>query len=153
MMKIRSIKSIVLCGAAALVFASRVLYASQTIAIQSLDNSKETDSIKQNVRQANLVVRGGKDPATMPELTFYSYTLKKNDTFWTILYRTSLNVDTLMSVNNLSSPYSLKEGDTVYFPNMRGVIHEFNRDTAESLEKKYGVKQSYIFAANKITSL
>jgi murein DD-endopeptidase MepM/ murein hydrolase activator NlpD len=152
-MRINLIISFIIYVSNAFVFTAVPLFASTTAVIQSLENSKEADRIKQDVRQTISVVRGGKDPCAMPELTFYSYTLKKGDTFWTILYRTSLNVDTLMSVNNLASPYSLKEGDTIYFPNMRGVIHEFNKEKIDILEKRYGVKQQYIFTANKISSL
>jgi murein DD-endopeptidase MepM/ murein hydrolase activator NlpD len=131
------------------------LYAQEGITeIISIEDRSATAPITQSVRDSVSVVRGTKDPASLPELKFYKYRLKKNDTFWKILSRTTLNVDTVMTVNNLSSPHDLKPGDTVYLPSMRGVIHECVKgERIEDIESRYAINRDYIFAANKIQAL
>ena len=89
--------------------------------------------------------------ADIPDLQFYEYTVLHGDTFWTILSRTSLNIDTLMTVNNISGPWEVKTGTTLYLPNMRGIIYEVQKtDTLESLEKTFGVRKELICRANRI---
>ncbi|MGL4369625.1 MAG: LysM peptidoglycan-binding domain-containing M23 family metallopeptidase [Spirochaetota bacterium] len=131
------------------------LHAQNIPEIASLDGKDPVlTQIKNGVRSGAVAVRGEKGAQALPSLEFCKYTLKRNDTFWLLLSRTTLNIDTVMTVNALSSPHSLKAGDTVYLPTMRGVIYEVQRgDTIGSIEKDFSVKREYIFAANRISSL
>ena len=124
-------------------------------AVSSLDGQDQNLAyIKECIRKTSSIVRSRKEASTIPALEFYSYKLSAGDSFWKIASRSSLNIDTLMTVNALTSPYTLKAGDTVYLPNMRGVIYEIQRtDTIESIEKDFGISREYIFAANRISSL
>jgi murein DD-endopeptidase MepM/ murein hydrolase activator NlpD len=129
-----------------------VVQASPPQELPSLDDAA-VSGIKSDVKTALSAVKGGKSPELIPPLRFFSYKLKKNDTFWKIVSRTTLNIDTVMTVNNLSSPNILKEGDVLYFPNMRGVIAETKGQTLQALEKTFRVKGEYILSVNRITGL
>ena len=130
--------------------------AAQDIAqIRTLDGKDPVVmKIKSGVRSGVETVRGKKGATALPPLEFCSYTLTRDDTFWKVLSRTTLNIDTVMTVNALSSPHTLKAGDTIYLPTMRGVVYEIQpRDTIASIEKEFGVPAEYIYAANRIRSL
>jgi murein DD-endopeptidase MepM/ murein hydrolase activator NlpD len=126
--------------------------AAQTLELTSLDDAAVTQ-IKSDVKKALFAVKGGKDTDQIPPLKFYSYKLKKGDTFWKVVSRTTLNIDTIMTVNNLSSPNNVNEGDVLYFPNMRGVIAETKGQSVLSLEQTFRVKGEYILSVNKVSAL
>ncbi|HEY1407160.1 MAG TPA: M23 family metallopeptidase, partial [Spirochaetota bacterium] len=122
--------------------------------LPSIDNRDDISPITSAVRQGVVTVRGKKNPAELPELRFYQYRVRNSDSFWKILSRTTLNVDTVMSINNLSSPYDVKPGNILYLPTMRGIIHECVRgEKIDDIEAQYGVPREYIYAANRITTL
>lgn len=59
-------------------------------------------------------------------LEFYKYTVVQGDNFFRIMARTGMNIDTISSVNALSSPQDIRVGMTLLIPNMRGVYDTEN---------------------------
>lgn len=101
-------------------------------------------SLRKDVMKTLFVVKGRRPAGEIPELRFYSYKLKRSETFWTVLARTSLDIDTLMTINNLSSPQAVKPGCTIYLTNMRGILRKRKSDadllmllTRQRILKKY----------------
>lgn len=90
----------------------------------------------------------------LPELTFYRYTLKEGDTFWNVMARTSMNIDTLMTVNSLSNPDDILPGKELFIPNMRGIVYHINSgETLKEIAERYEVAEEYILKTNRISSL
>ncbi len=84
--------------------------------------SEVLKSIRKDIRRSIFTVKSRRPVETMPPLKFYRYRVKSEETFWVILSRTSLDMDTLISVNSLSTPGDIRPGKTIYIPNMRGII-------------------------------
>jgi murein DD-endopeptidase MepM/ murein hydrolase activator NlpD len=123
-----------------------ILYAVESIAgslitLRSIERrNPQVKEIRRNVRQTIKTIRGKKDPSFLPQLTFYSYKVKNKDTFWKVISSVGMDIDTLLSVNDLSSPSSIQPGIVILIPNMRGIIISGN-------EKK---KLYQISSTNKI---
>ena len=139
--------------AAVIIYCAHLAQAAPVPQLDTLDSrNPAVQKLRADVKQGISAVRTGKSP--LPELSFCTYTVTQHDTFWTILSRTSLNLDTVMTVNNLSGPWDVKPGAPLYLPNMRGVIYEVMRgDTIQSIARNFGVRPEMILAANRIESL
>ena len=137
-----------------LLFFAIQAFSQNVPIISSISSDPIVKEIRQSVHDEMNSIRYQKDASLLPSLSFYKYTLVKGDTFWKIVSMTALNVDTLMSVNRLTSPYDLNPGDSIFVPNMRGVIHETaENETIDSIEKKYAINREFIFSANKSTGI
>ncbi len=84
--------------------------------------SAELKSLRNDIRWGLYVIKSGRPEQELPELKFYIYSAKKGDTFWSILTRSSLDIDTLVSVNGLSTARDITPGKKIYIPNMRGIV-------------------------------
>lgn len=118
--------------------------------INSIEFGGETiKTLRDDIRQSIHVIKSGRDPETLPVLDFYRYRVKPGDSFWTILARTSQNIDTLMTVNNLSSPGQVETGKDIYIPNMRGIIYRLKEgETIASVSSSFQVGARYIEKVN-----
>lgn len=126
------------------------LASSRIKTIDSMDFGNETiKSLRDEIRQSIYVVKSGRDPESLPRLNFYRYRVKKGDTFWTILARTSQNIDTLMTVNSFSSPGQIEAGRDIYIPNMRGVVYRLkDGETIAAAAMAFQVNEKYIEKVN-----
>jgi murein DD-endopeptidase MepM/ murein hydrolase activator NlpD len=124
--------------------------------IDDLNSSKNEmiKSIRNDIKKSMFVIKSRMPVNDLPELKFYKYLIKKGDTFWSILARTSLDMDTLISVNTLSTARDIIHGKVIYIPNMRGTILEKSSvsDTAEFLNKMK-IDTRYIKKANRTEDL
>ena len=120
--------------------------------ISTLDIFNTTiKKIRYDTRQSIYITKSNRNPDLMPDLTFYRYRVKQGDTFWKILAATSSNIDTLMTVNHMSSPLDISPGKTIFIPNMRGVIVKNSKNlTLQQIARKYDVREPYIRKANKL---
>jgi len=75
-------------------------------------------------------------------LEFYKYTVVQGDNFFRIMARTGMNIDTISSVNALSSPQDIRVGMTLLIPNMRGVYDTENLAESELSRGKLAEKYS-----------
>ncbi|HPX92513.1 MAG TPA: LysM domain-containing protein, partial [Spirochaetota bacterium] len=100
------------------------LYADSIKTLESLDYrvNLEVKEIREDVKKTIFTIKSRRNESELPELKFYRYKVKKGENFWVVLSRCSMDMDTLMSVNNLTSPFEVTAGTTLYIPNMRGVI-------------------------------
>lgn len=122
--------------------------------LKSLDrNSPEIKSLRKDVRASLYVIKSGRDPIEIPELKFYKYRVKKKDTFWTILARTSLNMDTLITANNLATPRDIAPGETIFIPNMRGIIYRMDgNESISEVAKKFRIPGTILSKVNRMES-
>ncbi len=117
-------------------------------------NNSILKTIREDIKQTIYTVKSGRPEKNLPELRFYSYRVKENENFWVVMSKCSLDMDTLMSVNNLTSPFQVEPGTIIYIPNMRGVIIP-----GESLKTLYSVitgekiNIKYVKAVNKSENL
>jgi murein DD-endopeptidase MepM/ murein hydrolase activator NlpD len=118
--------------------------------IDSIDFGNEAiRTLRDEIRQSIYIVKSGRDPESLPNLNFYRYRVKKGDTFWTILARTSQNIDTLMTVNSFSSPGQVEAGKEIYIPNMRGIIYRLKDDeNVASAAATFQISEKYIGKVN-----
>ncbi len=120
----------------------------------TLDRNPVLKSIRDDVKRTLYTVKSHRSDSDLPELKFYTYRLKEKENFWIVLSKCSLDMDTLMSVNNLTSPYQAGPGTVLYIPNMRGIIvngKEKEQVKRMLLEEKIDVR--YIKAINKTATL
>lgn len=98
--------------------------------------------IKENLRISK---SGTKNESLIP-LKYYQYKVQKEDNFFKIMARTGMDLETLSSVNELSSPHDLSPGMVLEIPNMRGTFHpeetEGDDKTKQSLANKYQTNPS-----------
>lgn len=120
--------------------------------ISTLDIFHDTiKKIRYDTRQSIYITKSNRNPQLMPDLQFYKYRVKQEDTFWKILAATSSDIDTLMTVNSLSSPLDISPGKTIFIPNMRGVVIKNKKNlTIQQIAVKYEVGEHYIRKVNKL---
>lgn len=114
-------------------------------------SNEKVKALRSRVREGIVTIKSRRNPEDLPVLTFYKYNVARTDNFWKLLARTSLDIDTLMTVNGLSSPRDIHQKKVIFFPNLRGII--FNNKkllTIEQLAKKFQVGMSYIKKINGI---
>ncbi len=131
--------------------------SSESTKIQILQSislhSDQIKNLRKDVRKTIYTTKSRRDPHELPSLEFYKYTVKKNENFWKILARTSQNIDTLMSLNNLSSPRDIQPGTVLYIPNMRGIIHDNKRGkSVDEVCSRYRIHPSYVKTINHVFS-
>lgn len=125
--------------------------ASEPIeSLSSIDpSSPSVKMLREDVRKSIFVVKSRRDPSELPPLRFYRYRLGREDTFWKLLAKTSQNIDTLMTVNSLSSPGEAAPGRLIYIPNMRGIIYRMQKgETIPDVGKRLQVDEAYITRIN-----
>ncbi len=111
-------------------------------------------SIRNDVRSAIYVIKSGRPERQMPPLRFYQYRVRKGDTFWSIMSKVSMDIDTLMTVNDLSSPGELSPGRVLYIPNMRGIVLKNTEETPISRQlRENGIAAKYILKVNNTADL
>jgi murein DD-endopeptidase MepM/ murein hydrolase activator NlpD len=137
-----------------IVFLSTTVLANEG----AIENLTRTDKTVQNLRSeissSIFIVKGKRDAAKLPDLKFYAYTVKEGDNLWNIIARTSLDMDTILTVNSLKSTQDIKPGDILYFPNMRGIVLKVKQnDTLDSIAGRHNIQPIYIEKANKMEGL
>lgn len=79
------------------------------------------------------------------------YTIKKNDSLWTIAKKFNINHSMLINLNSLSDPDIVKAGTVINVPSRQGVVYKINKgDTLSKIAKRYGVEIKKISEHNNI---
>lgn len=77
------------------------------------------------------------------KIRFMRYKVITGDNFFKIMARTGMDIDTISSVNSLSSPQDIRVGMVLYIPNMRGIYDSEEIPDTEAgrlkVAKKYNV--------------
>ena len=117
------------------------------------DNAR-LKSIRDDIKQTIFTVKSGRPDKNLPELKFYTYKVKQKENFWVVMSKCSLDMDTLMSVNNLTSPFQVVPGTVLYIPNMRGVIIPGeNLKTMYTLLESEKIHIRYVKTVNRSNTL
>jgi murein DD-endopeptidase MepM/ murein hydrolase activator NlpD len=112
--------------------------------------SDEIKSLRAEISASLAIIKGNRDEREMPSLRFLRYKVKKGDSFWTILSATSQNIDTIVSINSITSPQDIDPGKDLYIPNMRGIAyHVRSGDTLASISRATGIRENYIARCNR----
>lgn len=99
------------------------LYAG-SITLANLDYSNPLlKNLRSDVKENLRISKSKEAEEPLIPLRYVRYRIKKVDTFFKIMARTGMDLETLSSVNELSSPHDLTEGMVLEIPNMRGVFH------------------------------
>jgi murein DD-endopeptidase MepM/ murein hydrolase activator NlpD len=118
----------------------------------NIHSNSELKALRKSVRTAIYTVKGRRPVDDLPSLTFYRHTVKKGETFWTILSKTNLDIDTLISVNDIDSPDSIKPEKKLFLPNMRGtVVHAASPKEYLEYLRIRNIDPIYVLAANRCT--
>lgn len=113
------ISAIILLVSAASAYADRAVVKLDNLDYQSNSDLK---TLRDDIKRALYTIKSRRSDANLPELKFYSYKVKEGENFWVVLSKCSMDMDTLMTVNGLTSPFQVVPGTVLYIPNMRGVI-------------------------------
>lgn len=146
--------SIILLTLAALVMNADAAETAAQLQSLALDGNPVLKSIRDDVKRTLYTVKSHRPDTELPELKFYTYRLREKENFWIVLSKCSLDMDTLMSVNSLTSPYQVGPGSTLYIPNMRGIIVQGKEKELVKrmlLEEKIDVR--YIKTLNRTATL
>ncbi len=101
--------------------------------------------------QVNNEVDLPQNQAFAQELQMKSYVVEKGDTLLELAIRFKLNVDTLVSVNNIQDATLLQYGRDLLVPSSNGIIHTVSRrDTIDGIAKKYNTPASAILDINDV---
>ncbi|MCC5815974.1 MAG: M23 family metallopeptidase [Leptospira sp.] len=98
------------------------------------------EEVKYNLKASK--TKSDRNPLT--PLKFYTYKVTKDDNFFTIMAKTSMDMDTLTSINKLSSPYDIYTGQKLLIPNMRGIYHDTSQETKQELARLYRISPDKI---------
>lgn len=102
---------------------SHNLHSEEEITLASLDyKNPALKELREDVKHNLRVSRSNLTRIGLRPLVFYKYTVQDKDNFFKIMARTGMDIDTISSVNKLSSPYDLQKGMTLLIPNMRGIF-------------------------------
>ncbi len=93
---------------------------SEKILLKNLDYDNPLLKLLRSEVKDNLRLGKTQDKEPLP-LKFFQYKVVHGDNFFKIMARTGMNIDTLSSVNALSSPQDIRVGMMLTIPNMRGV--------------------------------
>ena len=128
----------------------------RVLELASLDytENETLQSIRKDIKASIFTVMSRRDVSNLPELKFYRYRVKKDETFWIVLSKSGLDMDTLMSVNNLTSPFQVGEGTILFIPNMRGVVVQGgDREALANVLSGSRVDIEYVRSANRSENL
>lgn len=115
------------------------------IQIESLDYSDNhyNSLLKKCVESKNRILKHERlEKYTAPVI--YRYTLKPYEDIWTIIAKTSLNIDTIATLNRIDFIGMIKEGVTVYLPDTLGLFFDLTSTNKDALSEKYNVKEKNI---------
>ena len=127
--------------------------------IEKLNNLSFQDNpkiklIRDDIKQTIFTVKSGRSEKNLPDLKFYTYKVKEKENFWVVMSKCSLDMDTLMSVNGLTSPFQVVPGTVLYIPNMRGiVVPGDNLKDVYTVTKAEKIDIKYVKAVNKSESM
>ena len=126
----------------------------ETLGDLSFKDNLKIQSIRDDVKQAIITVKSGRSEKNLPDLKFYSYKVKEEENFWVVMSKCSLDMDTLMTVNSLTSPFQVVPGTVLYIPNMRGiVVSGDNLKDVYTIAAAEKINLKYVKTVNKSDSL
>jgi murein DD-endopeptidase MepM/ murein hydrolase activator NlpD len=106
-----------------------------------------TEPIQEGGKELNATSAAGNS------LTLSEYTVKSGDTVEKIAKAHQLNIDTVISFNNLRRINAIKAGMPLLLPNKNGLMYKVSRGDALTLiARRYGIPLNSILDNNNLTS-
>lgn len=132
-----------------LFFNSRINSSQKPELLKNLDyNNQSVKRLREDIKNNLKVSISNLERSELTSLEFYRYVVKKEDNFFKIMARTGMDIDTISSVNSLTSPYDIYPGMELLIPNMRGVYDSDERENSflirKKLSKKYKLAEKFI---------
>ncbi|ULG91723.1 M23 family metallopeptidase [Leptospira interrogans] len=132
-----------------LFFNSRINSSQKPELLKNLDyNNQSVKRLREDIKNNLKVAISNLERSELTSLEFYRYVVKKEDSFFKIMARTGMDIDTISSVNSLASPYDIYPGMELLIPNMRGVYDSDERENSflirKKLSKKYKLAEKFI---------
>ncbi|EPG65038.1 M23 family metallopeptidase [Leptospira wolffii] len=122
-------------------WSSNVFAVYDTVPLKSLEY---TDSkivrVREEVKYNLQVSVSNLEQKNLVPLRFLVYKVEKKDTFFKIMARTGMDLDTLSSVNQLASPQDIYPGMELSIPNMRGVYDSSEPEPDEASRRRVASK-------------
>ncbi len=114
---------------------SKTIHPQPISSLSSLEYSNPVlRTLREEIKKNLIATHSSRDEFVI--LKFYEYTVKKKENFFLIMAKTSMDMDTLMSVNDLTSPYEIYPGTKLRIPNMRGIFYEKSCDSRSDCLQK-----------------
>lgn len=83
---------------------------------------------------------GDANPLSFRNMTTRTYTVKKGESLSDIARKAGLDLDTIISFNNITDALSIKSGRTLILPNRKGLLHMVKKgDTLGKISRQYRV--------------
>lgn len=97
--------------------------ATKDIWLSNLDyNNPQIKQLREDIKFNLKISKSQFEENKLLPIIYYKYKIKKKDTFYKIMAFTGMDIDTLSSVNDLSSPMDIYQGMELKIPNCRGVF-------------------------------
>lgn len=121
---------------------------ADTIVLERLNDLDERFGILSESTKAsrNRIIKGIRKSEYAPPTT-YSYTLKTGEDIWTIIARTSLNIDTIATLNKIDFIGMIREGKRVFLSDTLGLFIEY-AENREAIAQRYSVNEKDIQIVN-----
>jgi murein DD-endopeptidase MepM/ murein hydrolase activator NlpD len=89
-----------------------------------------------------------KESYTAPAI--YAYTLKPHEDIWNLIAKTSLNIDSIATLNRLDFIGMVRQGTMVYLPDTLGLFFEAKEVEATEVElaRSYGVRKDEVLTVD-----
>jgi len=94
------------------------------------------------VSKNRIIKQEKKDEYSPPRI--FKYTLKKGEDIWTIVAKTSLNIDTIATLNQIDFIGMIGEESVIYFPDTLGVFFDTNTTDKKEIAEIYSIKEKDI---------
>jgi murein DD-endopeptidase MepM/ murein hydrolase activator NlpD len=95
------------------------------------------------VASKNRILRETREEEYSPP-RIYSYTMKLGEDIWTIIAKTSLNIDTIATLNRIDFIGMIHQDVEVYIPDTLGIFFEAERTARSDLAEAYGLSEDEI---------
>ncbi|MCR1792264.1 M23 family metallopeptidase [Leptospira sp. id769339] len=131
----------ILLSALILISLSEVQAVYDRLPLKSLEYSDtKIIRVREEIKYNLQISVSNLDQKDLVPLRFLVYKVGPKDTFFKIMARTGMDLDTLSSVNELASPQDIYPGMELLIPNMRGVYDSEDHSPDESGRKKVAAR-------------
>jgi len=134
-------KLFLICIFNLIIIGNNKLSSNNTKKIHILNNLSYKNAMLINLRREVFTnIKNLKSGIELINFKLYHYTVRKDDNFFTIMARSAMDMDTLASVNNLASVYSIYPGQKILIPNIRGIKYILKKpESLAYISKKYKI--------------
>jgi len=129
----------------AVLFIPMISAHADTILIKDLnytDSNFDTLYESTVASKNRLLKQERKDIYSPPVL--YRYTLKRGEDIWTLIAKTSLNVDTISTLNHIDFIGMIQEESIAYLPDTLGLFFEEEKTSISDIMQKYKISETDI---------